>query len=282
MKKGSILFRSVLVSLILLCTSCSSMQGIHNIRTDALNDGTGSKQSLKLMTYNIRAGCGLDNYGMSPYKCSSSKEKLNKVVDALIFVDPDVITLQEVRGFSQAEYIAERLNMNFTYNTHKPNNSWWGLATLSRSKILVSESRYIHSGKNSRSALVCQIDHFGKIITVVNVHFHIGSFESQVSRTVGIMKKLQPPKILMGDLNISYGDFKLEPVNDILQDTCIAIDTGRAREIRYRGTWHYPGKRIDYVFVDPDSFVVKEVDLVLGQHYFASDHIGYYAVVDLK
>jgi endonuclease/exonuclease/phosphatase family metal-dependent hydrolase len=44
----------------------------------------------------------------------------------------------------------------------------------------------------------------------------------------------------------------------------------------YTGWRH---RRIDYIFIDPKSFEVKDVGILPEKHWSASDHIAYFACI---
>ena len=127
----------------LIIFGCASVTNIHNIRQiDGTFEHLGAGE-LIFMTLNIRAGGGLKNPGMSPYRVVATKENLIKIADAIKSVDPDIIGLQEVRGYNQAKFLAKKLNMNFAYSAHAGSN-WWGLAVLSKFNIIDIRTKKIN------------------------------------------------------------------------------------------------------------------------------------------
>ena len=252
---------------------------VNNIRS-ANDFDLQPKEKFNFMTFNIRVGCGWDSYGTSPYRCTPTKKNLNLVIEAIKSEDPDVVALQEVKGFRQAEYIAKKLNMNFAYITHGGNHPWWGMAILSKFEILNSKTSYIHYGRDVRSALISEIKIDDNPYHFVNVHYHLGNYKSQVSSTMSIVNKIDGPVILLGDFNRSDWDYEMEPVHDSLIDTCKAVSTENSKNVVTVGTGF---GRIDYIFVQDKYFTVLDAGIVSVKKYrYASDHIAYYSIVKIK
>lgn len=105
------------------------------------------------MTFNIHVGGGSAYPLMNPYEVKATKENLTKVAEAIKSVDADIIGLQEVRGFQQATFIAEQLNLNYAYVPHQ--SGWWGLAILSKYKISDLNSKPISRSGDMRMAQIC-------------------------------------------------------------------------------------------------------------------------------
>jgi endonuclease/exonuclease/phosphatase family metal-dependent hydrolase len=241
------------------------------------------------MTFNIRVGGGIENPGYHPGKLKSSKEKIEKIALAIKSIDPDVVALQEVKEAGQAKQLAKRLNLNYVYMAHK---EFWGLAMLSKHKILKAKSKKICKGckvkvpsgrtfEDPRIAIVSVIDINGKKITFINVHYHLGVYEEQVKETMKLLKRIKGPVVLMGDLNREQDDLEMKPIQDRFNDTCLAVDTENSEYVKKTGTMvvgRSVVRRIDYIFVDSESFEVKDVGIV-KEYRDASDHYAYFAYV---
>ena len=239
--------------------------------------------SLSLMTYNIRVGAGREK-PLTPVKyLSSSREKLEAIALAIKSVDADVIALQEVRGSAQAKFLADTLNLNYAYVSHGDFRLEWGLAVLSKFSILEYYGKSIyHHGKKPRVGLVCLIDANNSPITVINVHYNLGAYAEQVEATVELLQGVNGPVILMGDLNLINPTRGLVPIRTKLIDTCEAVNTKGSQEARQRGTYKFSSRRLDYIFVDPNQFVVIDAGLAPETYRRASDHIAYFAWVTPK
>jgi endonuclease/exonuclease/phosphatase family metal-dependent hydrolase len=235
------------------------------------------------MTYNIRVGAGRENLLMPVKYLNSSGKKLEKIALAIKSIDPDIISLQEVKGSAQAKSLADALGFNYVYVSHGDSRLEWGLAILSRFTIAEYQQEVIHhDDKKPRVALVCTIDLPDSSITVVNVHYALGDYDKQVKETMRIIGDISGPALLMGDLNLIDPEEGLAPMRAELIDTCEAVDTKGSREAMQKGTFRFGSKRIDYIFVDPNYFTVLDVGLTAEEHRKASDHLAYFACVTLN
>jgi endonuclease/exonuclease/phosphatase family metal-dependent hydrolase len=238
---------------------------------------------LTFMTYNIRVGAGRENLLMPVKYLNSSEEKLEKIALAIKSVAPDIIGLQEVKGSTQAKSLANALGFNYVYVSHGDSRLEWGLAVLSRFTIVEYQQQVIHhDDKKLRVALVCTIKVNNSSITIVNVHYALGDYDTQVKETMKIVGDISGPALLMGDLNLIDLEDGLAPLRTEFIDTCEAVDTKGSREAKQRGTFRFGSKRIDYIFVDPKYFTVLDVGLTPEEHREPSDHLAYFACVTLK
>jgi len=142
--------------------------GIQNIRQVESSSVSLEAWELTFMTFNIHVGGGSAYPLMNPYEVKATKENLIKVAEAIKSVDPDVIGLQEVRGFQQAKFIAKQLNLNYAYVPHQ--SGWWGLAILSKYKISDLISKPISTHGDMRVAQICTTRIEGKPVIFINLH----------------------------------------------------------------------------------------------------------------
>ncbi len=269
---------TLIIAIFLIAAGC---QPIQSVRPSVSELAKGS--CLQLMTYNIRVGAGRDGL-LTPVKyLTSSEDKLQKIVSAIRSLDPDIIGLQEVRGTAQAKFLADSLGMNYVYLSHQDSRLEWGVAVLSRFKITEYYGKFIrYDEKKRRVALVCTIELHDSAVTILNVHYYLGDYDKQVEETMKLLKGINGPVILMGDLNLIDPDDGLAPIRTKLIDTSEAIDTVGSQKAKQRGTYRFGSKRLDYIFVDPNNFTVIDAGLVPEEHWNASDHIGYYSCVTPK
>lgn len=274
-------------TLLCLFISFVAYAEIRNIRKSDSTEKGIKTNNLVFMTFNIRVGGGIENPGHHPGKLKSSKEKIEKIALAIKSIGPDVIALQEVKGAAQAKQLVKGLNLNYAYEAH---SDFWGLAILSKHKILKAKSKKICTGckvkvpsgrtfNDPRIALVSVIDINGKQITFINAHYHLGVYEEQVKATMKLLKGIKGPVVLMGDLNREQCNSEIRPIQDKLNDTCLAVATESSEYVKKAGTkigGSSDGRRIDYIFVDSESFEVKDVGIV-KEYRDASDHYAYFA-----
>jgi endonuclease/exonuclease/phosphatase family metal-dependent hydrolase len=277
------------LTILILLIAFVACAGIQNIRKIDSTEKSLSNNNLKFMTFNIRMGVGIENPGMNPALLKSSKEKIEKIALAIKSIDPDVVALQEVNGSNQTKKLAKRLNLNYVYIGHKAS---WGLAMLSKHRILKANSKKIckgckfksSSGKiynDPRIALVAITDINGKKITFINIHYHLGVYDQQVKATMELLRGINGPVVLMGDFNREQHHSEMKPIQDKFNDTCLAVDTETSKYVKETGTkigGTASGLRIDYIFVDPEFFEVKNAGIV-KEYRDASDHYAYFADV---
>jgi len=267
-----------IIAIYLIAAACKPIQSVRPPENEVLKGSC-----LQLMTYNIRVGAGRDGL-LTPVKyLNSSKSKLKKIALAIMSLDPDIIGLQEVGGAAQAEFLADSLGMNYVYLSHEDSRLEWGLAVLSRFKITEYHGKFIrYDEKKPRVALVCTIELPDSTVTIINVHFHLGDYDEQVENTIGLIRNVTEPVILMGDLNLIDPVDGLSPIKKNLIDTCEVVDSKFSQEAKEIGTHRFGSKRLDYIFVSPNYFSVLEAGLLPEEHRGASDHIGYFACVRPK
>ena len=235
------------------------------------------------MTYNIRVGAGTEYPFTTVRNLPSSEKNLQDIAYAIKSVDPEVVALQEVRGSYQARYLAEALNLNYAYSPHGRRGFDWGLALLSKFRILDMRSRVIHHGGDQRIGAVYTIELNGDPIRLINVHYHVGDYAPQVDATMRLLETAKGPLILMGDFNRPESAHELKPILETMLDTCNAVDTDNSRQVKMTGTytgWRHG--RIDYIFIDPKRFEVKDVGILPEKHWPASDHLAYFACISPK
>jgi endonuclease/exonuclease/phosphatase family metal-dependent hydrolase len=238
--------------------------------------------SLRCLTYNIRLGAGIENRFTRVQHLQSSPGNLHRIAAAIRSLDPDIVALQEVEDPSQAAFMAKELGLNHVYASHGRSNLEWGLAVLTRFRVLDAESAPIYTGRlDPRVAMTVRIESPFGTITCMDLHYYPALYDLQVRNTIAILDRLKSPLILMGDLNFADLDGALEPLRERLVDAAEAVKTAGAREVLDRGTvrglFTY---RLDYVLIDPRAFRVKKVGLLPDAYRDASDHIGFFADVE--
>ena len=251
---------------------------------------------ITVLTFNIRVGVGMTQPGTSPHKLKESPKILDAIANAIKSVNPDVVGLQEVQGKSMAKELSQKLGMEYSYAHHgnSKDAKWWGLAFLSKYKILRSKNYPVYSGGNkpgrARTLLECTIGLNGRKITLFNTHYQdkSGALKKEPKYTMKKISKCKNPVILMGDLNMLPDDPLFKPIKDKLRDSCEAVENKNSAFIKTNGTFQSPNDpkydhwRLDYIFFDPNSFHVSDVGLLDKKYWDASDHIGYFCRIELK
>jgi len=275
------------IFILIFVTSCESVKNIRQ-----LDESTNSPRPLKIMTYNIRVGAGRNEFGRNPYQIRNAKYlDIKPIIETIKSIDPDIVGLQEVLGFEQLAEIGKALNMNYAYEPHSIDSygSWWGVGILSKFPIEDVYSHEISSGRgNTKSTLMADVTVFGTKIVLISAHkdTHLRDGTSfQIIRES--IKNIKDPIVLIADLNIWPDDSRHRILYDRLVDSALMVETQSAKFARRRGT--FPGilneswgKRIDYILVDKQYFNVLNAGLVNERYWQASDHLGYYTIVELK
>jgi len=262
----------------------------NNVRPDNL--APTKDHPIAVLSCNIRIGAGTQDWGRSPYRLKDEVAlDLDSVAAAIRSVDPDIVGLQEVLGAGQAAFLGKALNMNYAYVPHGMDayGAWWGVAFLSKYKILDVARREISYGRgNTKSILIGVVDVAGTQVAFVSIHKDRDLSDGESLRnTVRALADRPQPMVLIGDLNMLPDDPRHEILAGRFADSAVMVDTESARFARERGTflgrdqdtW---GKRIDYVLVERDRFDVLDAGLLKEAHWEASDHVGYYAKIRLR
>lgn len=265
------------------------------VPTGALSDGDIAQakgEPFTVVSYNIRIGAGLTDFGRSPYRLKDEIAlDVGPVVDAIRSLAPDVVGLQEVLGDGQASAIAAALGMHYAYVPHglERYGAWWGVAILSRWPIKAAFRDEISSGRgNTRANLVATIGVAGVDTHFVVIHKDRDQKNgSPLRHTMKTIDALAPPVLLIGDLNIKPNDKRQAIVSPRLEDSILLAKGPNAAFAKTWGTYlgknqKTQGKRIDYILLDKGFFSVLDAGLVDQQYWAASDHIAYYTKIQFK
>ena len=190
-KYKAILF-FIALSLILVCL-------ISYKRKDSIN--------LKIMSYNIRHGEGID-----------STLDLSRSVEIINSQNPDLCGLQEVdnycsrtNGIGQTDYLANRTKMKGTFGKFMNfQKGQYGMATLSAKPIISTEIFKLPNGEHEpRVSIIHKVQIVEDLLILfVNVHFDwidgsrgIKNRLNQAKALTKHIDKLRLPCIIVGDFN---------------------------------------------------------------------------------
>jgi len=271
---------TTLCGLFLTISACSS---VSNIRPDAITPNFQSR--LNVMSFNIRRGCGWEEWGASDSSFLMGCTKhYDEIIAAIKSTDPDVVGLQEVSG-GQAGKIAKALNMNYVQSNHNPSGygSRWGNAVLSKFKILESQTIGIGGSVGRNRSMVSATAVVNDMpIAFASVHTDHRLYDSSsVNRILRYVESHSMPIVLIGDFNMTSYD----PTISLLKESAGFVDSAfeEVKRGRMLGTYGSPqAERIDYVFIQSEHFNVLEAALVTEEHHRASDHLAYYTVIEWK
>ncbi|MFE2086500.1 endonuclease/exonuclease/phosphatase family protein [Streptomyces sp. NPDC059460] len=240
--------------------------------------GQGHPVPLRVATYNIHAGSGMDNVF-----------DLDRQAAELRALDADVIGLQEVdvHWGTRSEWrdvageLAERLDMQVSFapiysldpETPGASRREFGVAVLSKYRIVSAKNHEI-------TRLSTQVPNpvpepapgFGEVVVRVKglpVHVYVTHLDyrgdpsvriAQVADTRRVMAEDEGPKVLLGDFNAEPGAPELAPLWEDLTDAEPNAPTFPALD---------PVKRIDFVAVSKDGVRVRDAAVA---ETLASDH----------
>lgn len=259
---------------VLLPISC--FLSVSTINTQPLPHA--AKQTLRVMTYNIHVGVGMDK-----------KLDLQRIADVINNEHPDLVGVQEVdRGVKRTEgrdEIAElakmtRMDFAFAHNLDYQGGQY-GVAVLSRFPIANADHRKFENRREAerRGMIRIQVQVGGKTINFVNTHLDYQYEDGRVFETEQMLKfleNIQGPLIVVGDFN----DEPQGPAyNLMLSRFADAWVLSRAKDSGLTYPSDKAVKRIDYVFTrQSDGIKAKKAWIV---NTLASDHLPVVADLEL-
>ncbi|MBA3819768.1 MAG: endonuclease/exonuclease/phosphatase family protein [Deltaproteobacteria bacterium] len=230
---------------------------------------------LRVMTYNIRNGRGIDD-----------RVDLDRIAEVIAAFDPDVVALQEVDvgrarsgSVDQASYLAKRLAMSASFAACIERGSdRYGIATLSR--LPVRETRQLslpHQAQRRRSEPRCALltrlawDAAGSDLDVVNTHLSIMPGE----------RPAQAAKItaeVAGDELVIAGDFNCTPWSRSFKTLCCGLRSaaGASRSWPAR----FPLLPLDHILFRGPLSVIRAGTWTAGPARRASDHLPVFAELE--
>ncbi len=244
---------------------------------------------MKLMQFNIQHG--------AEFYHPEKKINLPLVASVIKQFDPDIVSLNEVRGKSNKEgapdytdqteelMLLTGMNGYFAPAINIRGKGLYGNAILTKFPILRSvdipvpspRDRYYNIHRyEDRCLLKAEIDVDGKEITVLSCHMGLNDDE-RVSAVVTIcseLEKILTPVILMGDFNMAPDNTILDPIKTRLHDTCL----GFACEKLHSFPTDKPQDKIDYIFVS-ENFEVTRAEI---HGTSSSDHLPLTADIRFK
>jgi endonuclease/exonuclease/phosphatase family metal-dependent hydrolase len=236
-----------------------------------------SSRMLRVMTYNIHVGVGMDK-----------KLDLPRIADVINAQHPDLVGLQEVdRGVQRTQRVDEivdlakltRMDYAFAFNLRYQGGQY-GVAILSRFPIRATDHRLFQNTREAerRGVIRAEVSIHGSLVNFVTTHL---DYQYDDGRLFEAQQLLSALKDVKGTL-VVVGDFNDIPAGRAYQ--LVRYQFGDAW-IESRGTeegFSYPAdkpaKRIDYIFFrSTDRVRTKRAWIVNTQ---ASDHVP--VVADLE
>lgn len=238
-----------------------------------------SKKTLRIMTYNIHVGVGMDK-----------KLDLKRIADVINRENPDLVGLQEVdRGVKRTEEkdeIAElakltRMDFSFAHNLDYQGGQY-GVAILSRHLIQKADHQKYENKRETerRGMLRVEVEIDGKKLNFVTTHLDYQFEDGRLFETEQLLRLLEGiagPLIIAGDFNDEPKGSAYKLMLTRFEDTWIR---SKAKGEGLTFPANQPVKRIDYIFARAtDRIRVKKVWVIDS---LASDHLPLMAEVEIR
>ncbi|WHH57317.1 endonuclease/exonuclease/phosphatase family protein [Petroclostridium sp. X23] len=228
------------------------------------------EKTVKIMTYNIRHGVGVDN-----------NYDLDRIISVIKEADPDIVSLNEVDHMMPRTYmqkqdkiIADALGYNLVYGFNINFGSKYGNVLLSKHPITTYINDALPKNKMSepRGLIQADVNIDDKTIKVLSTHLSINSEErpEQIVYIIEKLKELDGPTVLIGDFNAAPSSNEVKQISEMMEDS--------AKEEYGTFPANDPTFRIDYIFVS-EELEVKNNKVIESE---ASDHLPVLAEVSLK
>jgi endonuclease/exonuclease/phosphatase family metal-dependent hydrolase len=246
-KKKQILSAILIIASIISITSLYLIQIEYQERT----------KNIKIMTWNIHKGIGIDN-----------EYDLDRIVNTIKDKKPDIVGLQEIEE-NMAAKIADKLNMEYFFGADFEDEE--GNAILSKYPIEEIENLYL-SPDDERSLIRAEIVINSEIWNIFITHLSLRNREDNLIQIESILSKelkgYTKRVILLGDFNFGPESEQYKKIlnneNIELKDTYRYLNEDSGLTFRT----NFLFRRIDYIFCSSDlKPTVSEV-----VYSSASDH----------
>ena len=241
--------------------------------------GSGSRVDLRIATYNIHRGRGMDRRVMP-----------GRIADVLREIDADVIALQEVigagpEGAGQAEAIGAALGMGWIMAPVRHlRRHLFGNVVLSRFPIL-NHAQYDLSWRTCEPRGCQRADlelGSGRVLHVYNVHLGTAVLERryQAPRLASFVHdhRVTGPKIILGDFNEWMRGLATQTLSSLFQS--IDLQPHLRRRRTYPGI--FPVLHLDHIYYE-GQVEVRSVELPRTRRaLIASDHLPLVANLTIR
>lgn len=206
---------------------------------------------MRIMSYNIRIGIGMDN-----------KTDLQRAADVITRVNPDFVGLQEVDSVAersgwvdQAKALGEMTGMHYIFAPAlERSKGLYGIAALVKEKPLAVRNIHLPGQEEVRTFLVLEYDDY----LLCNTHFSLvaDSRKESVEIIRQVISEYDKPAIITGDFNML-------PTSE----ECHKMDE----------TWKPLSDTTRFTF--PSNGATRAIDFIWGREGYEYD-VKYYEVVD--
>jgi endonuclease/exonuclease/phosphatase family metal-dependent hydrolase len=238
-----------------------------------------ARKSLRVMTYNIHVGVGVDK-----------KLDLARIAGVINSEHPDLVGLQEVeRGVKRTEgkdeiaELAKLTSMNYAFAHNLDyQGGQYGVAILSRFPILkIDHRKYENLREAERRGMIrIELELDGRIINFATTHLDYQYEDGRVFETQQMLKFLesvQGPLIVVGDFNDEPSGGAYQLMQTRFKDAWL-VANAKQEGLTYSAD--QPAKRIDYVFTRQSDRIRAKRAWVAST--LASDHLPVLAELEIR
>lgn len=239
----------------------------------------GLSQTLRVMTYNIHVGVGMDQ-----------KLDLPRIAGVINAQHPDLVGLQEVdRGVKRTQGIDEiaelakltRMDYAFAFNLRYQGGQY-GVAILSRFPIRATDHRLYQNLREAerRGFIRAEVSVRGRWLNFVTTHLdylHDDGRLFEAQQLLNGLRDVKGPLIVVGDFNDLPSGHTYQLMRYQFGDAWIE---SRGTEVGFSFPANKPSRRIDYIFFrSTDRVRTKRAWTV---NTLASDHVPVVADLELR
>ncbi len=263
--------RLLLILSVIITITCCSLTGSDY---KAKQISPQSEFSLRVMTYNIHIGKGMDG-----------KLDLSRIAQVINEQEPDIAALQEVDRFTQRsnliddlKILEEMTGMNGIYGkTLDFQGGEYGIAVLTPHEVISSHHTLLPEMENKerRGFLTVVFQKNMKPVALINTHLGLDEEERaiQIQTILQAAEKVHEPLIIVGDFNCEPDTENWRMMNRGFVDSALQLN-----KTQHTYPADAPEKRIDYVWLRrSDSWIPVSCTTIST---IASDHLP--LIVDVE
>ena len=232
---------------------------------DELERLVGTPQRLRVLTYNVRHGAGMDG-----------RVDLTRAAAVIERYRPDVVTLQEIDvgcgrtdGIDQVRRLGQLCGMHACFGEFMPfDGGHYGMALLSKHPVESCTNHRLPDGREPRSTLAATIRIRGasERLVVAGIHLYATEAErlAQAERLIELFGAHELPVVLAGDFNSRPGSVVMDRLGDVWE---VVSKQGAADTFPADA----PDHEIDFVLV-PKGGSWRAIECRVGDEPLVSDH----------
>jgi len=238
-----------------------------------------SSKTLRVMTYNIHVGVGMDK-----------KLDLPRIASVINGQHPDLVGLQEVdRGVTRTQRVDEivelskltRMEYAFAFNLHYQGGQY-SVAILSRFPIRATDHRLYQNTREAerRGFIRAEVSVDGRVLNFVTTHLDYQYDDGRLFEAQQLLRALKDvpgPLVIVGDFNDIPAGRAYQLMRYQFGDAWIE---SRSTDEGFSYPTDKPAKRIDYIFFrSTDRVRTRRAWIVDTQ---ASDHVPVVADLEIR